>query len=616
MFSAKLLTIDLTNQTSAVDDIPEKIIHNYIGGRGLGAYLLCKLVPPKIDPLDRQNHLIFTAGPASGTDLFYGNKAVVTTKSPLTNIYLYSLCSGIIGHQIRKAGFMAIDIKGKSEKPVYLVINNQSVEFKDASALWGLKTTETQQGILGNLPAKETATLSIGPAGEKLVKYAAIMAGFPHTRTFGRGGPGCVMGSKLLKGIVIKGTGQVTVGDPAKFESVKKVISERVKKNREWTKLWRLYGTAGDMEWFNQQAILPTRNWQSGQFEGWRGIDPASIAQEWPRQHFSCGPYCASPCAQYIEISKGPYSGTKSGGPEYETVYAFGSNCGINKFDAISAANQFCNEYGIDTMTAGASVGFAMECFEKGLIGLKDTDGIDLRFGNDQALIQALQKIANREGIGNLLAEGVRSFSQKLPGSEKFAMQAKGMEFGGYECRGLMGQALAMAVGNRGGCHHAMGLIGIPEVQEGTRMQISGKGEQVKEAAIGRNIRDSIPICTFPSFLLALAGQEFVGKLIDNEMLSEIVASLFGEPWAYDDIRKTGIRIICQERLFNMREGVTRINDILPSRLLNEPKPSGPPKGATVPLEALKDEYYRAMGWDLKTGNPTDSLLDELEIER
>lgn len=613
---ARLLSIDLSRRSYAIQDIAEEILDKYIGGRGLGAYLLYKLVPAKVDPLGEENHLIFSAGPASGTDLYYSSKAVLNTKSPLTNIYLYSVCSGVLAHQMKKAGIWVIDIKGIASSPTYVVINNAQVEFRDGSAIWGMKTVQAQEAMLGGASAKDTAVLAIGPAGENLVKYASIVSEGAETRSFARGGPGCVMGSKKLKGIVVHGEGVTEIGDQAKFKAVKKTIADNIRLNKEWAKYWRLYGTDGDIEWFNGQGILPTRNWQHGQFEGWRGIDASRIADEWARKHLSCGPSCPTTCAQYIEIKKGPYTGARCGGPEYETVYALGSNCGIDKFDAISAANQICNEYGIDTMSAGLTISFAMECFEKGLIGPKDTDGIELRFGSDQAMITMLQKIVNREGFGRQLAEGVQRLSQDVPGSEAFAMQTKGMEYGGYESRGLMGQALAIAIGNRGGCHHAMGLLGIPEAQDGTRLQIEGKGQKVKNAAIGRIMRDCIPICTFPTFVWPLAGHDFSGKLIDNAVLPDIVSALIGKSWTTEDMQQLGTRIICQERLFNMREGITRKDDTVPLRLLNEPKPDGPAKGSTVPLEELKDDYYQAMGWDQTTGNPPDSLLAELEIER
>jgi len=601
---AQILKIDLSSRSYKIERIPDRIIKQYLGGRGLGAYLLYKLVPARADPLSEENHLIFTAGPASGTNFYFSSKANLTTKSPLTNIYLFSISSGSVAHQIRKAGFWAIAIKGISDSPTYIVVNNQKVEFKDATSLWGMDPLEAQRAMLGGLSEEKVATMAIGSAGEQLIKSAAIFSEGDYYRAFGRGGTGCVMGSKKLKGIIISGDGAAEIADRAKFEAAKKAVMDNIRANPKWAETRRNYGTGGDLDIMSEAGILPTRNWQGGTFEHWAKICTRTTAEEWPRKNRTCGPYCSAICSHDIELKKGPYLGAHCDGPEYETIYAFGSHCGIDKFDAVVAAAQICDEFGIDTMTAGVTIGFAMECFEKGLIGLKDTDGVELRFGDDQAMMAMLKKMVNQEGFGRRLLEGTKRLSEEIKGSEAFAMHVKGLEFGGYECRGLNGQALQFAIGARGACHHAYGLPARVEAYDGTRMQIEGKGEQVKNLAIGRITRDSFLACTFAGLVLTMP------------ILADAVSALFGEPWSVDDLNRVGLRIMCQERLFNMREGITRKDDSLPLRLLNEPKPDGPTKGAVVPLDELKDEYYRAMGWDLSTGNPTDELLNELKVER
>lgn len=599
----QLLKVDLTRRACEIEEIPDKVLRNFLGGRGLGSYLLYRSVPAKADPLGAENHIIFTAGPASGTNLFFSAKVNVTTKSPLTGIYLYSISSGSFAHQMRKAGFWAIDISGTAESPVYLRINNGEVEFRDAASLWGTETGEAQQVMNGGLSQREAATLTIGPAGERLIKYAAIMSEGDLYRAFGRGGAGCVMGAKKLKGIVVSGDHKIEAGDREKYEEVRKVITANLAELKAFSEDRRNYGTAGNTRRNSQQGFLPTRNWQQGQFEGVDKLDAKANAAEWPRKSIVCGPFCPSPCSHYIELEKGPYRGAHTCGPEYETLYSLGANCGIDKYDALVAADQICDQSGLDSMSAGVAIGFAMECFERGLIGLEDTDGIELRFGNDKAMITMLKKIVDREGFGNRLAEGVRKLSEEIKGSTDFAMHAKGMELGGYECRGLTGQALQYAISSIGGSHHAYGLPALTEIGEGTRLNIEGKGEQVKNLATGRIIADSVPFC---SFLRAVFNMPTVAK---------VISALRGEPWTVEDIEKVGYRVQCQERLFNMREGLTRQDDILPPRLLNEPKPDGPTQGAVVPLEELKDDYYRAMNWDLATGNPTDTLLAGLEIK-
>lgn len=600
----RMLTIDLSNRSFATEDIPDKIIRQYIGGRGLGAYLLCRLVPAKTDPMSADNHLIFTAGPLSGTGFFYSSKVNVTTKSPLTNIYLYSICSGILAQEMRKAGFWAIDIKGIAQSPTYLVIHDNKVEFKDATALWGVETAAAQRLMLGGLSETKAATVGIGPAGERLIRYAALFSGGDLYRCFGRGGAGCVMGSKKLKGLVVTGSGKVDILNKDTFKAVKGQITERLKADfKQWGELWRRYETTADLQMTNELGIIPTRNWQAGQFEGWQGIDKSTTPMGWPEKVKPCGPYCPTAGTREAVVKEGAYKGAHSD-IEWEAVYAFGSQCGVDKMEAVIAASQLCDEFGVDNMTAGVTIGFAMECFEKGLIGLKDTDGIELRFGNDNAMIAALRKLVKQEGFGKELAKGSKMLSGEIKGSEAFAMHAKGMELGGYECRGLNGQALQFAVSTRGGCHHAYGLPARVETLDGSRLNVDGKGEQVKNAAIGRIIGDSLILCTFP------------GPMYTRDMMAEAVSSIFQEPLSVADLNMAGERVMCQERLFNMREGLSRKDDTLPARLLNEPKPDGPTKGAVVPLEELKDGFYRALGYDPATGNPTDAVLKRFGIEK
>ncbi len=600
----QILKIDLSKKIYEIEDFPEDIINKFVGGRGLGAYLLYKFVPAKADPLGEDNHLIFTAGPLSGTGFFYSSKANVTTKSPLTNIYLYSICSGIQAQEIRKAGYWAIDIKGIAESPTYLSILDEKVEFKDASPLWGMETAAAQRLMLGELQRAKVATVGIGPAGEQLIRYASLFGGGNLYRCFGRGGAGCVMGSKNLKGLVVVGTGKVNIPHKDKFEAAKRQIAHRVNTDfKQWGELWRRYETSADLQTTNDLGIIPTRNWQTGQFEGWQGIDKSTTPMGWPQKVRACGPYCPTVGTREVEIKGGPYKGAHSD-VEWETIYAFGSQCGIDKMEAIIAASQLCDEFGIDTMTTGVTIGFAMECFEKGLIGLKETDGIDLRFGNDEAMIAALKKLVKLEGFGKELAKGTKKLSEEIKGSEGFAMHAKGMEFGGYECRGLNGQALQFAISTRGGCHHAYGLPARAETMDGSRLNVEGKGEQVKNAAIGRILCDSLILCTFPS------------PLYTRDMMAEAVSSMFVEPWTVSELNEAGERIMCQERLFNMREGLSRKDDTLPARLLREPKPDGPTKGVVVPLEDLKEKFYAAMNYDLSTGNPTEAVLKRLGIKK
>ena len=404
--------------------------------------------------------------------------------------------------------------------------------------------------------------------------------------------------------MVVTGDGEIEIPDKDKFESVKSEIVRRLKTDgREWADRWRRYETASDLQMLNAAGILPTRNWQTGQFEDWWRIDKSTTPMGWPKNNRACAPYCLTPGCRDVEVKEGSYKGAHSD-IEWETIYAFGSQCGVDKMEAIIAAGQICDEFGIDTMSTGMTIGFAMECFEKGLIGLKDTDGIELRFGNDEAMIAMLKKIVNQVGFGKELAKGTKRLSGEIKGSEPFAMHAKGVEFGGYECRGLNGQALQFAISPMGGSHHAYGVPARSEIIDGSRLEIKGKGKYVRNAGIERIVGDSFIVCTF------------LRRVIDDTMLAEALTSLSGEPWSINDLNEVGERVMCQERLFNMREGITRKDDSLPARLLNEPKADGPTKGVVVPLEQLKDDFYKAMGYDLSTGNPPDSVVARLGIKK
>jgi len=598
----KLLIIDLTKKSYRAEQIAQSVLDDYLGGRGLGAYLIYHNLPGRVNPISSDNIIIFSCGPAQGTNAYYSSRAVLTTKSPLTDAYLYSIASGRLGHDMKRAGYAAIMIAGRAADPVYLIINDEKVEFRSAKPFWGQMTEEAQAGMLEDAKIDGASTVCIGPAGERLMKLAVVATEGDKIRTFARGGPGAVMGSKNLKGLVVFGSQKVRIANKSSFAEAQSIIRELIKNNQVFRQNRRRFGTGSDMMVMNEIGILPTRNWQTGVFKNVTGIALTEIEETWPRQNVSCGPYCINPCSHTIELDHGPWKGAKTEGPEYETIYAFGSNCGVDQFDAIVAAEEICDQYGIDTISCGLSVSFAMECFEKGLISKKDTEGIDLRFGNAEGMVETVKRIAQGQGIGALLGEGVRRASEKIPGSSGFAMHVKGLEFGGYECRGLWGQALQFALSSRGACHHAFGLPArIPaELQAPT--QLEGKGSLVKNSAIARVLYDSAILCALN---ISVVGLDTVTKVLN---------SLTGKGYLVEDWKKVGFRVINLERLFNIREGLGRQDDILPKRLLEDPLPEGPRKGSTVPIDALLEEGYRAMGWDIETGVPLKETLDPLGL--
>jgi len=497
---------------------------------------------------------------------------------------------------------MSVMIHGRSETPVFLVINDGEVLFRPAGDIWGLKTVASQAAMLEDAKSADGTAVCIGPAGENLSRLALVATAGEKVRTFGRGGAGAVMGAKNLKGIVISGSRDVDIADPETFDAVKGIIRKNAKEKPQWLESRRRFGTGADIMVMNELGILPTRNWQTGHFDGIKGIALTEIEDIWPRENVPCGPYCISPCSHVANIDRGPWKGARTEGPEYESLYAFGTNCGVDRFDAIVASDALCDEYGIDTISCGCSIAFAMECYEKGLITKEQTGGLDLRFGDAEAMVRAVEMMAKGEGLGVLFGHGVKWASEKIPGSEAFAMHCKGLEFGGYECRGGWGQALQFALASRGGCHHTFGLPARTPADREKGTEVAGKGPLLKRLAADRTLCDSAVLCSFASVVF------------NTDSIRRTVNAVTGRDLNPEMFQKTGLRIVNLERLFNIREGLGRKDDFLPKRLIAEPLPDGPNQGQTVPMDELLDEGYRALGWDSQ-GVPLKETLRELELE-
>lgn len=598
----EILTVDLTSRDTRRETLADEILEKYLGGRGLGAYLLYKNTGQGADPLSPDNVLVFSGGPVQGTIAPYSSKTMLHTKSPLTGIYLYSAASSTFGHHLAGLGLAALIVKGKCDTPGYIRIKMRGeVSFHSAEGLWGRDPAYFyQQAPIGS--ALKTACVCIGRAGENLVRLATIVTGNEATRAFGRGGSGSVMGSKNLKGIVIESGGKAGIADPAGFRSALVEVRKKLEQNPQWVQNRKKYGSGSDMMSLNLLGILPTRNWQGGVFPGTEKIAPTENTGEFPRESVPCGPYCYSPCSHKTRIRGGHYEGFASEGPEYETIYSFGSNCGVDRFDAIVAAEALCDRYGLDTMSVGVAVGFGMECYEKGLIGKDDLGGADLRFGNHEAMVEMVRQIGENTGFGKVLGRGVREASGLIPGSGHFAMHSKGLELGGLECRGAWGQALEYVLSSRGGCHHALGRPALDEAQKGTGTRVEGKGELIKRLATDRILYDCAVLCTFTRKVLGL------------DVLAGLVNSIRGSDTTVDEFKITALRVLNLERLFNVREGVDRSLDVLPGRLTGDPLPDGPNMGARVPLGELLDEGYNTFGWDVKTGVPLAETLEELGL--
>jgi len=603
-YSGRILRIDLSARTARNELLKKRDVERFVGGRGLGCYYLFKEVDHRVQPLSPENKLILTTGPLTGTFVPTSTRFVVTTKSPLTGIYCFSVSSGEFGPMMKRAGCDMIIMEGKAAEPTYVVIDDGNVQFKEAASLWGLPTFGTARA-LREAHGVAYSTIQIGPAGERMVNLAAIMT--DDRRTAGRCGVGAVMGSKNLKAVALKGSGEVPIADRAGYDRVLHEASAAVAAQRGPWKDFPSTGTQSGAMKNESWGILPTNNWRDSVFEHAAEISYPTLRERFVLHDKGC-PRCPVRCTKLTLVREGPYAGASTDGPEYETIYAFGSACGVGKPEPIIAADMMCDDFGLDTMSTGLSIAWAMENFERGIFTTRDTDGLELRFGNDEAMVRAIRKIAYKEGeLGVLLGKGVRKAADEVrQGSEKYAMHVKGLEVGGYDPRGSKGQALVLACGPRGGCHHAYGVAALAEMPSGTGLQTAGKGNLVRDLARGRILFDTAPICAF------------VGMRIVPPMLGQLVEAALGIEMPTGKWIEVADRVAALERAYNAREGLTREHDTLPARLLEDPVRSGPNKGQVVSrkeLESMKDDFYQSMGWGINTGVPSTERLRSLQLE-
>ena len=590
-----ILRVDLTTGAITRQSLPgEETMRLLLGGKGLGAYLLYKEQPAGIDPLSQENHLILNVGPLTGTTSPTAGRLGSTTKSPATQTYSDAYCGGYFGQTMKYAGYDAIILQGAASEPVMLVIDNDRVELRPSGHLWG-KTTITQAAeTLHKDFGAGWQSLVIGPPGERKSNIASI---FNDTRALARGGVGAVMGSKNLKAVIARGTGKVTVENRQKFDRALQLANRAVRMSSSITRMTHA-GTANILEFVNAVGALPTRNFQQGQFEDAESISGDAFAeQSWVKQYACFG--CPIACSKITR----PVDGKVLEGPEYETVFAVGSNLSIGSQEAVIRLSQVCDEYGIDTISAGGIIGFVMELFEKSFLRAADLDGIEPRWGDCQAALALMEKLGRVEGCGEWLSEGVAAIARRFPGSESFAMHVKGLEMPAYHPNAAKGMALGYAVSERGACH----LRGAPltEVLGGADpLKVEGKARLFRDHQAELALWNSAVLCCFPGFGMSL------------KELWQLVDAATG--WGYESVRDfewMGERISTLSRLFNAREGFDRRHDTLPARNLSQPLPSGPAAGSVVELEPMLNEYYALVGWD-KNGLPTSDQLKKLDLER
>ena len=596
----RILRVNLTSGKFADQEVSQEDARNYLGGRGLAAKILYEENKPKVDPFNPENRLIFMAGPYTGT---YGSFTAfynVTTKSPLTGAILSAHSGGHWGPMFRKTGYDGIVMKGKAPKPVYLLITDNGPELKDASDLWGKNVFETIDA-LEERHQKSKATV-IGPAGEKLVRYAAIMN--DHHRAAGRGGVGAVMGSKNLKAVVVHGTKEVPQADPEKLKETFKTATATVK---EKAAAFSKYGTSMVVGITGKAGTIPTRNFQTGYYPEYEKIGGDSLINNHKTKDTACA-RCPLHCGNMTKAEKEYQALTE--GPEYETLAMFGSNLGNPNLESIIMANHLCNMYGMDTISCADTIACAYELYEKGIIADKDTDGLKLVWGDHKAMIKLVEMTGKREGIGKLIGEGSNRLAAKYgPEAKKYAMNVKGMEFPGYDPRGIQGMSLAFATSTRGACHLRATMY-VPELFQGVldRFTVKGKAKTLKELQELFTVYDAMVLCKFG------ARNAFANDWNNIVMLTNAAT---GAGYTVDDLKKVGARIWTVERLFNLREGLGRKDDTLPERLFTLPIHDGPSKGAVVnktDFENELTEYYRLWGWS-DDGVPTRQALEQLGIK-
>ncbi len=603
-YHGTLLRIDLTEQICRTEKIDPNEFRLYMGGRGLGASMLLRELPAGIDPLSSENILIFSTGPLVGTPVPGSDRYSLHTKSPQTGLYSFSISGGRFGSIMKKTGFDVIVITGKSSVPTYLLINDEgSVEFRNADHLWGKNTESTQETIQADISPNVGITC-IGPAGENMVPYACLLN---ERRALGRGGAGAVMGSKNLKAVVVQGNKKAPLADSKALKSAIRSGMAELRENPMTSKVLKMYGSASTLRKLKDNGVLPDKNWSDVALD-----EAESITAERMREHFlvediACSSGCPVKCSKMFGVKDGDWEGSLSEGPDYETVYSFGSCCGVYDLAPIIHADSICDMLGLDTISTGVSIAFAMECLEKGIIDAEAYSTGELAFGNPKTMIQLIEDIAFKRNFGAVVGLGTKRMAEKFgQGSEKFAMHAKGMELGGYDARGLKGMSLVYGCGPRGGCHHAGGYTVIPEIMNPKvdRFAESGKAPIV---AASRNRRASL--CD-SSLMCA-----FVAIGLSDETVVGILNGASGLDYKSEDLITIGNRISQLERAFNFREGLTREDDALPQRLLDEVIPRGPSKGYKVDdFELMKDEFYQICGWDLKTGAPLAESLEALDI--
>jgi aldehyde:ferredoxin oxidoreductase len=570
----RILRVDLTRRTSRVETPDDAFYRRYVGGRSFIAYHLLTETRAGVDPLGPENPLIFAPGVVTAAPLPGAGRHSVGAKSPLTEGYGEAEAGGYWGAELKKAGYDALIIEGQAATPTWLWVTSEGVEFRDATPLWGLPTGETQEAIRRELGDALVRVAQIGPAGENLVRYACVVNDLKDVA--GRTGMGAVMGAKRLKAIAVRGRARVPLADPARIQQLARWVAGTLMENH---RVFHEFGTGAGMTGKHLAGGLPTRNYQQGQFAGVERINAEAIAKTVRVGMESCYA-CSVRCKKVVEVTEGPYRvDRKYGGPEYEALAALGSSCAVDDLIAICKANELCNALGLDAISTGTTIAWAMEAYERGLLSRDEADGLDLRFGVAATIVTLTERIARRQGLGDLLAEGSLRAARRLGrGTEQFAVHIKGLEVAMHDPR-----------------HMAHMLRNYPVAPTG--------GDHTGTAYEERGFRNVIGLCHFLNY--------------NQDQVLELTRAITGwEDFDAAALQTVARRGITLARLVNLREGHGRHSDVLPPRL-HEPIQGGPLSDRVLTREevaALVRDYYTAQGWDPETGVPTAATLRALDL--
>lgn len=617
-YAGRILRVDLSKRETKAIPLSDELVRDYIGGSGFCAKILWDETDIETDPLGPENRLVFAVGPLTGTGWPQSGRFNVGAKSPATGVWGEASAGGQWAPQLKYAGYDAIVVQGRAETPTYLWIDDDTVELRDARSFWGKDVWQTEDTIKKETGDEEVRVASIGQAGENLVRFAGIINS--KYRAAARAGMGAVMGSKNLKAIAVRGSTDVSISSPAKFSDLIDDITDKIMNHHSTVSL-RKYGTSQLNDIMNEIGRFPTKNFQTGVYPNIDKLSCHVLVEKYKIKDQACFA-CHFACKNYIIVRSGPYAGSYGSHPEYETVNSFGGRCWNDDLESILHLNWLCDRYGLDTISTGGSISFAMELWEKGIINQEDTEGLDFSWGNKETIIEMVHRIALRKGFGNILAEGVMRAAERIgKGAREYAMHVKGLEISAQDGRAQKSMAIAHATSVRGADHlrHCSFLdeVGNPEAIRGhfgeqylpemaDRLATKYKGILAKGCEDYATLLNSLVLCN--------AGDTFWPPIIWWDKMAEVYEAVTGVKTLPTDLQKTADRIICLKRAYNIRLGLARKEDRLPKRF-SEPAPAGPCKGHIVELEPMIDEYYTARGWDVETGLIPRSKLSAVGLE-